>query len=87
MPAFEAVGCDDCFNTGYKGRVLIAEMVQLDSQLRKAILAKADLDELERILENKGHTNMLTDGVRLVSDGMTTQEELNKVCGIVSDDS
>jgi type II secretory ATPase GspE/PulE/Tfp pilus assembly ATPase PilB-like protein len=84
--AFEAVGCDDCFNTGYKGRVLIAEMVQLDSQFRKAILAKADLDELERILENKGHTNMLTDGKRLVSDGITTQEELNKVCGIVSDD-
>jgi len=86
-PAFEAVGCDDCFNTGYKGRVLIAEMVQLDSQLRKAILAKADLDELERILESKGHTNMLTDGERLVSDGITTQEELNKVCGIVLDDS
>ena len=84
---FEAAGCDDCFNTGYKGRVLIAEMVQLDSQLRKAILAKADLDELERILENKGHTNMLADGKRLVGDGITTQAELNKVCGIVSDDS
>jgi len=87
MEAFEAVGCDNCFNTGYKGRVLIAEMVQLDSQLRKAILAKADLDELERILESKGHTNMLTDGERLVSDGITTHAELNKVCGIVSEDS
>ena len=82
---FEAAGCDDCFNTGYKGRVLIAEMVQLDSQLRKAILAKADLDELENILKNKGHTTMFTDGRRLVSDGITTQDELDKVCGIVSD--
>jgi len=79
---FEAVGCDDCFNTGFKGRVLIAEMVQLDGQLRKAILAKADLDQLEDILKNKGHTNMLEDGRRLVSEGVTTQEELNKVCGI-----
>jgi len=75
-------GCDDCFHTGYKGRVLIAEMAQLDSQLRKAILAKADLDELEKLLESKGHTNMLTDGKRLVGEGVTTQEELNKVCGI-----
>jgi len=83
----EATGCDDCFNTGYKGRVLIAEMVQLDSQLRKAILAKADLDELENILKDKGHTTMLADGRRLVSDGITTQEELNKVCGIVSNSS
>ena len=79
---FKAVGCDDCFNTGYKGRVLIAEMVQLDSQLRKAILEKADLDELEKILQNKGHTTMLTDGRRLVDEGVTTQDELNKVCGI-----
>jgi len=83
---FEAVGCDDCFNTGYKGRVLIAEMVQLDGQLRKAILAKSDLDELEDILERRGHMNMLQDGNRLVSDGVITQEELNKVCGIVAED-
>ena len=83
---FKAAGCDDCFNTGYKGRVLIAEMVQLDSQLRKAILAKADLDELENILKDKGHTTMLNDGKRLVQDGVTTIEELNNICGIVSDD-
>jgi type II secretory ATPase GspE/PulE/Tfp pilus assembly ATPase PilB-like protein len=85
--SFKATGCDDCFNTGYKGRVLIAEMVQLESQLRKAVLAKADLDELESILKERGHTTMLTDGKRLVQDGVTTQDELEKVCGIVSEDS
>jgi len=84
---FEAVGCDACFGTGFKGRVLIAEMVQLDGQLRKAILAKADIEELEALLMSKGHTNILADGQRLISDGVTTQEELNKVCGIVSDES
>jgi len=79
---FEGVGCNGCFQTGYKGRVLTAEMVQLDSPLRKAILAKADLDELESLLGVKGHTTMLADGKRLVDEGVTTQEELNKVCGI-----
>ncbi|MHC4324288.1 MAG: GspE/PulE family protein, partial [Planctomycetota bacterium] len=83
--SFKAIGCDDCFNTGYKGRFLIAEMVQLESRLRQAILAKADLDELENILKDKGHTTMLTDGRRLVRDGITTQDELDKTCGIVSD--
>ncbi|MFH1719477.1 MAG: GspE/PulE family protein [Planctomycetota bacterium] len=82
-----ATGCDECFNTGYKGRALMAEMVQLDSQLRKAILAKTDLDELEEILKSKGHTTMIADGLRLVEDGVTTRDELNKVCGIVPDDS
>jgi type II secretory ATPase GspE/PulE/Tfp pilus assembly ATPase PilB-like protein len=82
--SFEAVGCKDCFNTGFKGRVLIAEIVELDSRLRKAILAKADLEQLEEILKSGGHTNMPTDGRRLVSNGITTQDELNKVCGIIS---
>jgi type II secretory ATPase GspE/PulE/Tfp pilus assembly ATPase PilB-like protein len=77
----QVTGCDECFNTGYKGRILIAEIVRLDSELRKAILAKADLEELEALLMSKGHANMLTDGQRLVSNGLTTQEELNKACG------
>ncbi len=82
---FKAAGCDSCFHAGYKGRVLIAEMVQLNGQLRKAILAKADMDGLEAILKDRGHTTMLADGQRMVSEGITTEDELNKVCGIVSE--
>lgn len=81
--SFEPAGCDDCLNTGYKGRVLIAEMVQLDGRLREAILAKADADQLEAILAEKGHANMLENGKRLIDEGITTREELNKVCGVV----
>jgi len=80
---FEAACCDQCFNTGYKGRVLIAEMVQLDSELRKAILEKSDIDQLENILRDKGHTNMLNNGKQLVDNGITSQDELNKVCGVI----
>ena len=83
---FEAVGCKDCFNTGFKGRVLISEIVELDGRLRKAILAKADLEELEDLLKKKGHTNILDDGKRLASEGVTTRNELNKVCGIFEED-
>jgi len=78
---FEPVGCDECFKTGFKGRILIAELVRLDSSLRKAILAKTDTDELEKILGEKGHTAMLDDGLRLIKEGLTTRDELDKVCG------
>ena len=81
--AFEAIGCEDCFNTGYKGRALIAEMVRLDGRLREAVLAKDDASRLEAILADQGHANILEDGKRLIEQGTTTQEELNKVCGIV----
>jgi len=82
---FEAPGCKECFGTGFKGRVLIAEMVELDTHLRKAILAKSDLEELEQILKTAGHQSLAADGERLVERGITTRQELNKVCGIIEE--
>ena len=79
---FKAVGCDECFNTGFKGRALVAELVELDGQLRKAILAKADLDELENILTARGHMNVIQNATGLINQGITTDSEVEKVCGI-----
>lgn len=78
---FEPVGCERCLGTGFKGRVLIAEMVRLDSDLRQAILAKADLEALETLLGHKGHATIAADGQRLVEAGITTQKELERACG------
>jgi general secretion pathway protein E len=83
---FGAVGCPACLGTGFRGRVLIAEMVQLDSELRRAILAKADLNELQTLLTTRGHTTLLTNGRQLVETGITTQDELWKACGMTGDD-
>jgi hypothetical protein len=63
------------------------KMVQLSRQLRKAVLAGAGPDELENILKDMDHTTMLTDGKRLVSDGITTEEELNMFFGVFQGDS
>ena len=77
----EPVGCEACFQTGFRGRVLIAEMVHLDGRLRRAVLAKADLEELERIAAERGHMSLRQCGMRLVASGMTTRGELDRVCG------
>lgn len=84
---FEAVGCPACLGTGFRGRVLIAEMVELESDLRRAILAKADLDELQALLKTRGHTTLLANGRQLVETGITTQDELWKACGMTGDDA
>ncbi|MGA2094011.1 MAG: GspE/PulE family protein [Sedimentisphaerales bacterium] len=78
---FEATGCDKCFKTGFRGRILIADLVQLGPRLRKAILAGTDADEIEKILSEKGHTGLLMNGLRIVAEGLTTRAELDKVCG------
>jgi general secretion pathway protein E len=80
----QPTGCEACLGTGFKGRLLIAEMLQLDSDLRKAILAKADLEGLERLLRDKEHISIVRDGRRLVEAGLTTEAELNTVCGVVT---
>jgi type II secretory ATPase GspE/PulE/Tfp pilus assembly ATPase PilB-like protein len=77
---FEPIGCEQCFNTGFHGRALIAELVQLDGQLRKAVLEKADLEQLEQIIQKRGHMNIRQHGNQLINQGITTKQELNKVC-------
>ena len=78
---FAARGCGKCLETGYHGRTPAAELVTLDGQLRRAILAKADLDELEAILDQRGHMSLYQDGLRLVQEGVTSIEEVEQVCG------
>lgn len=78
---FEPVGCDACLNTGFHGRALIAETVRMDGELRKALLAGADLETLHDILARRGHLTLRQDGRRLVARGATTEDELSAACG------
>jgi type II secretory ATPase GspE/PulE/Tfp pilus assembly ATPase PilB-like protein len=82
---FEPAGCEKCLETGFRGRILMAEMVQLDACIRKAILAGTDSNEIEKILDEQGHKNMLDDGMRLIREGFTMQAELDMVCGPAAD--
>ncbi len=82
---FAPVGCEACFHTGFRGRALIAEMVQLDGRLRKAILTKADLEELQRLAAERGHMSIRQCGMQLVGRGITTRREVDRVCGPAED--
>ena len=80
--SFQAVGCDTCLHTGFKGRGLVSEMIQMDSALRKAILDKADLDEIEALLGVRGHETLLCHGERLIAEGLTSRQEFNNTFGV-----
>jgi general secretion pathway protein E len=77
----ESVGCEACFATGFRGRALLAEMVHLDGDLRKAILAKADMEQLEAILHARGHMTLRQEASALVARGVTSQAEMETVVG------
>ena len=81
-----AVGCPHCLHTGYRGRVLAAELVRPETQLRKAVLDKADLETLQEIIARSGRMTLRQSALQLAAQGLTTQDEVRRVCGEVKDE-
>lgn len=69
-------GCAMCDHTGYKGRVVIAELLTLSPPLRDAIEKGKSLMEIQEIAQKEGFRPMLEDGIEKALSGVTTFEEL-----------
>jgi type II secretory ATPase GspE/PulE/Tfp pilus assembly ATPase PilB-like protein len=80
-----ATGCSHCFQTGYKGRLLLAELLVLSPAIRQAILERNDTQVIEGLLAKEGHQSLLSRGRHLVARGLTSQQEVQRVCGAWSD--
>ncbi|AFL74890.1 type II secretion system ATPase GspE [Thiocystis violascens] len=74
-----AVGCEACNGTGYRGRLVITEVLTMTDQIRKAILSHATATEIRRIAVAEGMETMYQDGLRKALDGRTTIEEVLRV--------
>ena len=76
---YQAVGCEACKHTGYKGRTGIHELFVLDNAMHDAILAGADATTLHATARRNGMYTLFEDGLRKVSRGVTSIEELLRV--------
>ncbi len=76
---FKGKGCSACNGTGYKGRIVIAEVLVADEDIRSAILRKASAQEIKQIAIKNGMTTMLVDGFKKAVLGLTTIEEVLRV--------
>jgi type II secretory ATPase GspE/PulE/Tfp pilus assembly ATPase PilB-like protein len=81
MRSHRAVGCGACAGTGYRGRILLAELLMLDSSLRQVILARSDTATLEAEANRSGRSTLWTAAERAVAEGLTTAEEIERVLG------
>jgi len=76
------VGCQTCNNTGYAGRAMISEYLDLrNSTLGAAILQKADARELYRIAIGSGMSPLADQALDLVRAGRTSPAEVRRVLG------
>ena len=69
-------GCPQCRNTGYRGRLAIAEFLVPDDAVERLIFARAEHGEIERAAVAAGMVNMFEAGIDAVLDGITTIEEV-----------
>jgi type IV pilus assembly protein PilB len=72
-------GCSACYDSGYKGRMAIHEILETDAELQRLIVANPSRSDLDAYMESRGVESLLHDGVQRAIDGDTTVEEALRV--------
>ncbi len=75
-------GCARCGQTGYRGRVGVFQFLEMSERLEKLASEMAPRDVLEREARDEGMLTMWEDGVAKVLSGLTSVEELARVCTV-----
>ncbi|MFA5155114.1 MAG: GspE/PulE family protein [Patescibacteria group bacterium] len=77
---YEGVGCDQCKNIGYKGRLGLYETIPMTPRIQKLIQAENVTDfDIEQAAMQEGMIPMLQDGILKALAGETSIEEVLKV--------
>jgi type II secretory ATPase GspE/PulE/Tfp pilus assembly ATPase PilB-like protein len=73
---YRAKGCDECLKMGYKGRLAIFEIMEIDEHISKLIVQRADATVIRRKAIEQGMKLLSADGIRQIKAGTTTIEEV-----------
>ena len=77
--AQQAVGCQECRDTGYRGRAGVYEIMLLSDGVRSLISADTDITALRRQAFKEGMRSLRLSGAQKVAAGQTTMEEVLRV--------
>ena len=78
---YRGEGCADCFNTGYRGRIGVFEILEITPEIRLLISQQAGRPAIEQELAS-AHSEFKTlreNAIQLVEEGITTAEEVQRV--------
>ena len=76
---YKGKGCKKCNNSGYKGRIGIYEILEVDDNISKLVMQKATSAELKKAAQAQGMLTMVEDGFIKAKNGITTIEEILRV--------
>jgi type II secretory ATPase GspE/PulE/Tfp pilus assembly ATPase PilB-like protein len=69
-------GCNMCAGSGYMGRIAVFELLGISEEIRRMMLANANIDEIRKQAWKEGMTTMRHDAMRKVKEGITTPDEV-----------
>ncbi len=78
-PVYKGAGCSKCQGTGFKGRLGIFEMVEMNSEIRELAFSKAPTSELRKAARAGGMRPLMEDGKIKVFKGITTPKEVAEI--------
>jgi len=81
IKVFRGTGCEKCNQTGYRGRIAAHEILELDAGIREAVARDVGALELRVKALESGMTSLRDDGMAKALRGITTLEEVTRVCG------
>ncbi len=79
---YKGRGCSECYDSGYKGRVAIHEVLATDRELQQLIMRNPSRDELVDFMKASGGKTLFEDGLDRVREGRTTLEEVMRAIAI-----
>jgi type II secretory ATPase GspE/PulE/Tfp pilus assembly ATPase PilB-like protein len=77
---YRAVGCEECYNSGYKGRLGIHELMHGSKEIKRLIKKVATTEEIFQQAARDGMKTLVQDGIHKVFDGLTDLAEIRRVC-------
>lgn len=79
MEVFRGTGCDRCSGTGYKSRMGIFELMEMNEEIRALIMSNADASKITEAARRNGMGNLREDGWAKIQAGITTPDEVLRV--------
>jgi type II secretory ATPase GspE/PulE/Tfp pilus assembly ATPase PilB-like protein len=79
---FAATGCGRCLRTGYRGRRAIFELLDFNDELRDVVLKEPTVSAMKKVIEGGLFTTLAQSGWKLVAEGSTTLDEVDRVAGL-----
>ncbi len=76
---FKGKGCEHCNHSGYKGRIAIIEILEINDQIREKLMNEKQSENLLPLAKSFGFISMQEDGILKVIEGITDLKEVHRV--------